>query len=155
MTSQVPEMLHLLSKSLFPESCVLSNQITTANHFPFFDISDNSFLSLNEVKQSVFSLKLNSTPGLDAITAEYLRQFFDLLEKLLFSFFSACIHFRYFPSAWKKSLVIIIPKIGKDNYDLPSSYRPISLLSTVAKKFEKTIHKRLLFVSNEKNWFDK
>ena len=49
------------------------------------------------------------------------------------------------PSNWKKSLVIPIPKAGKDLTD-PGSYRPISLLSCVGKVVEKLVNTRL-------NWF--
>jgi len=37
---------------------------------------------------------------------------------------------------WKKSIIIMIPKPGKD-HTIPSSYRPISLLSCLSKLFEK------------------
>jgi len=49
----------------------------------------------------------------------------------------------YFPDAWKKAVVISIPKAGK-NTRLPGSYRPISRLPTLGKVLEKVFLIRLL-----------
>ncbi|GBP79980.1 RNA-directed DNA polymerase from mobile element jockey [Eumeta japonica] len=52
--------------------------------------------------------------------------------------FKACLQNCYFPSAWKEAEVIGIHKPGK-LCDLPASYRPISLLSGLAKLFERVL----------------
>ena len=51
-------------------------------------------------------------------------------------------------------MVIFIPKSGKNNYESVSSFRPISLLSTLGKILEKIIHRRLLHHSGANNWFN-
>lgn len=48
----------------------------------------------------------------------------------------------YFLTAWKNAKVIAIQKHGKDPFN-PSSYRPISLLSSLGKIFERILLKRL------------
>lgn len=48
----------------------------------------------------------------------------------------------YFPTIWKLAVVIIIPKVGKPK-NLATSYRPISLLPTLGKLFEKLILLRI------------
>ena len=48
----------------------------------------------------------------------------------------------HFPTAWKHARVISILKPGKDPA-LPSSYRPISLLDTIGKLFEKILLARI------------
>ncbi len=54
----------------------------------------------------------------------------------------------YFPKSWKHALIIPIPKPGKDHSD-PSNYRPISMLSSISKVFERVILKRLnAFISS-------
>jgi hypothetical protein len=57
--------------------------------------------------------------------------------------FNAVLRSQYFPSAWKHARVVSILKPGKDPA-LPSSYRPISLLDTVGKLFEKILVARVL-----------
>ncbi|GFU12842.1 RNA-directed DNA polymerase from mobile element jockey [Trichonephila clavipes] len=48
----------------------------------------------------------------------------------------------YFPPAWKHAIITLLPKPGK-NAKFATNYRPISLLSTIGKIFEKIILKRL------------
>jgi len=47
-----------------------------------------------------------------------------------------------FPKRWNKAIIIMIPKPGKGN-TLTSSYRPISLLSCLLKRFEKCLLTRI------------
>jgi hypothetical protein len=56
--------------------------------------------------------------------------------------FNSLIRIGHFPTEWKKATIIMIKKPGKDNTN-PNSYRPISLLSSVSKIFEKIIYTRL------------
>jgi hypothetical protein len=48
----------------------------------------------------------------------------------------------YFPAQWKVAQIVLILKPGKPPNEL--SYRPINLLPTVSKVFEKLLLKRLL-----------
>lgn len=48
----------------------------------------------------------------------------------------------YFPTEWKKAITVPIRKPGKPSDDI-KSYRPISLLSTLSKIFERIILKRM------------
>jgi hypothetical protein len=50
----------------------------------------------------------------------------------------------HFPSAWKHARVISILKPRKDPAQ-SSSYRPISLLDTIGKIFEKILLTRILY----------
>jgi hypothetical protein len=54
----------------------------------------------------------------------------------------ACLKFSYFPRDWKIAKIIGLPKPGK-GHALPSSYRPISLLSSLSKILERVILRRL------------
>jgi hypothetical protein len=51
-----------------------------------------------------------------------------------------CIRLSHFPTPWKEAKVIALPKPGKDP-KFPQNLRPISLLSTTGKRFEKVVLK--------------
>lgn len=82
-------------------------------------------------------------PGPDSITGGMLKKVADLISPPLASLFSKCIAQGFYPSEWKKSQLIVFTKPGKSDYTIPSSYRPISLISTLSKIFEGLIHSRL------------
>jgi hypothetical protein len=63
--------------------------------------------------------------------------------------FNAVLRRQFFPPVWKHARVLPILKSGKD-LTQPSSYRPISLLDTVGKLFEKILLTRVLREVNER-----
>ena len=68
---------------------------------------------------------------------------------LLVHIFNAILLTHYLPIVWKHARVITILKPGKDPA-LPSSYRPISLLDTIGKLFEKILLARMLHEVSER-----
>ncbi|GBP36446.1 Probable RNA-directed DNA polymerase from transposon BS [Eumeta japonica] len=99
-------------------------------------------VSLSEVQLLVRSLKTRKAPGLDGVSNKAIKCFPQQLLSLLVAIFNACLQNCYFPPAWKEAEVIGIHKPGKPR-DLPASYRPISLLSGLAKLFERVLKTRL------------
>jgi len=49
-----------------------------------------------------------------------------------------------FPSSWRQSYVVPIPKPGKDTSD-PANYRPIALTNCVCKIMERMVNNRLVW----------
>lgn len=91
--------------------------------------------SFQEVIYTLKSSPTREAAGLDGLKGEYLR----LLPKAGFKFFHFLFNDLYansnFSSQWKQTCIIVTPKPGTD-LSLPSSYRPISLLSQLAKAHE-------------------
>jgi hypothetical protein len=60
--------------------------------------------------------------------------------------FHHCLRLSHFPQSWKEAKIKTLPKTGKDP-KFPQNLRPISLLPTTGKLFEKGIlkivHKRI------------
>ena len=63
---------------------------------------------------------------------------------------NAYIRLNYVPDAWKTAKIIMIPKPGK-NLNKVESYRPISLLPTMSKLFEKLVLKHLKRILDQRN----
>jgi len=86
-----------------------------------------------------------SIPGPDKLTWSYIKIIIrdeDCLSKLI-DIANACIDLGYWPSHFKLSTIVIIPKPNKIVYDSPKLYQPIVLLNIIGKLFEKMIGDRL------------
>jgi len=96
----------------------------------------------NEVKYIINKLKIGKSPGYDLISNKILSHLPKKTIILLTYIYNSMLRLSYFPLTWKFSIIILIHKPSKPKH-LSSSYRPISLLPTLAKIFEKIILKRI------------
>jgi hypothetical protein len=106
--------------------------------------------NIYEVKQKILSLKLRSVPGNNGITPLMLRHLCRKALPYLTHLFSHLLQLGYFPTNWKRAKVVPIPKPNKPDTD-PNSYRPISLLSTLGKLFERILAARLTSFVNRQH----
>ena len=70
----------------------------------------------------------------------------------LLAIFNAALKLAHFPNQWKLAKVKIICKPVKDNYDTLSSYRPVSVVNSLTKVFEKVLRARLTWLSLTVSW---
>jgi len=56
--------------------------------------------------------------------------------------FDNCLRAGEFPVVWKRANLVLLPKPGKPP-GLPSIYRPLCMLDTTGKLFEKIVYNRL------------
>lgn len=88
-------------------------------------------------------------PGHDLISGKILKNLPEKCIKLITYIFNAIMRTGYFPETWKISQILMIPKPGKDETKV-DSYRPISLLPTLSKLFEKMLLQKLKPILHEK-----
>lgn len=107
-------------------------------------ITDAMFtkITFKEVFEEIKQLKNKKSPGYDLITSELLKQLPYHAIARLTTIMNAALKLKYVPSYWKVAEIIMILKPGKDSHET-KSYRPISLLPTLGKLFEKLFGKRL------------
>lgn len=101
-----------------------------------------SFTNQEEVAFLIGRLRNGKSPGIDQVSNLLLKQLPDSAVRFLVKVFNFCIKFSVFPRPFKIAKVISIHKKGKDPKS-PTSYRPISLLSSIGKVFERIIFHRL------------
>ena len=94
-----------------------------------------------EVMDSISSLKTKAAPGLHGISTKFLKISKSLITPILVKFFNKCIEKEIFPVTLKQTQ-IPIPKINSPTYF--SDFRPILLLPTLSKIFEKIIYKQMI-----------
>jgi hypothetical protein len=81
-----------------------------------------------EVQRAIRGLRVSKASGPNGIPNRALKHLPHQAVSLLVLIFKAILLIHHFPTAWKHARVISILKPGKDPA-LPSSYRPISLLT--------------------------
>ena len=92
-------------------------------------------------------------PGLDGITKIHLTKAIECIKQPLTSCFNAALSCGYFPSLYKQTKLIFVPKPGKDATNV-ANYRLISLLNTTGK-LEKLLNRRLTSHLQEHDLFNR
>jgi hypothetical protein len=102
------------------------------------DISPPERVRPCDLQKLINSLKLRNACGIDGIPNECLRHLPRRPLVYLTHLFNNCIRLSHFSNSWEEAEVITLPKPGKDP-KFPQNLRPISLLSTTGKLFEKVL----------------
>jgi len=98
-----------------------------------------------EVASVIESFSEKKAPGEDSMDAKICQAAFKANRSLLTRIYNECFRAGYFPKIWKKSLVKVIPKPGKEDYADATSLRPIGLISVFGKALEKLKVRRLTY----------
>jgi len=132
-----PETLSEIVRTLFPSgSAKESIQHETA---PTGEIEE---VTEAKVAEAGRSLQNNKASEPDAVPNRAMKLALGLRPGTFAELYKACLHEGTFPRRWKVQKLLLINKPGKPP-GKAFSYRPICLLDTVGKVFEKLISKRL------------
>jgi hypothetical protein len=103
-------------------------------------ILDNP-ITIAEVIDTIKNLKFKKSPGLDLIPNEFIKFLPTPFLQALTTLFNNILTYHEFPHDWCGSVIQPIYKNGPIN--LPSNYRPISLMSTMLKLLTSILNSRL------------
>ena len=109
-----------------------------------------SFINANETQIEFEINELNSkkAPGVDNIPANIIKESIDILKPTLTKLFNYSVETQQFPNDLKYANVIPLFK-KNENID-KTNYRPISILPSVSKIFERLMFKQITaFVENK------
>ena len=105
--------------------------------------NDIEEITLQEIQDNLRSMKGYKAPGPDKLPPISLKMApVEYLERLK-NLYNACLRKNHHPKSWKEAKLILIPKPGK-NHSTPDGYRPLSMLNSIAKLYEKIMTKRLM-----------
>lgn len=96
----------------------------------------------NEIIKYIFSLKNNSAPGIDSISSRFVKRFHIHFISPLIHIINLIFKTSIVPSQFKTSIISPIYKAG-DKTDI-GNYRPISIINSFTKIFEKCLKDRLI-----------
>lgn len=97
-------------------------------------------VTLTEVKKAVARINTKAI-GADGISIKFIKPILDIIIKPICSIFNRSINTSTFPSEWKLSHVLPLPK--KSNPVSASDYRPISILPVLSKALERLVHQQV------------
>lgn len=146
-----PEFVDIDGQCLHQDSDIITSLL---NHFfkPSTEIHCNIPLSPSFVTEPIPEITLTEleniinylpkkAPGPDGFTSIIVQKCFNTIPLHMLDMYNACLKHQLFPTRWKESNVIFIPKQGKAG-NTPSSLRPICLISIFGKIQEKLILNR-------------
>ena len=110
------------------------NQIVTAELDNLHDWIDADLI--RKAMKQFKPYKAAGPDGLKPIVFRYLPQ--NAID-VMTTIYKACITLCHTPKAWRATKVIFLPKPGKATYDIPKSYRPISLSNFLLKTLERPV----------------
>ena len=127
----------------------LDSYITKAN-----SSMESQPLSINELKDAFFSLKINKYPGHDGVSFNVVKKCFGKLCEPLKCLFNLSIVKGIFPDDLK--IAKVTPIYKADNSSNVSNYRPISVLPCFSKMLERIMYNRLQkYLKNQNILYDK
>ncbi len=94
-----------------------------------------------KVKASLSSLSVNKATGLDLIPSRFLRDSGGVTSSILTYIINLSIRQGVFPNDMKNARVV--PLFKKNNRADVGNYRPVSILSTISKIFERLVYEHV------------
>ena len=100
-------------------------------------------VTCGEISDAISKAPNDSTLGEDDIGIALLKSYHQAMPTSIQSIFTDILTTGIHPRAWKKALVVPIPKANKSRYDQPKAWRSQHLLSLVSKTRERVVLCRL------------
>jgi len=100
-----------------------------------------------EFRNAICNCNNSSMPRPDKLSLHHLKIIINDLVCLskIIDIANMCFDIGFWPSHFKTSMSIVIPKPNKESYNSPKSFSPIMLLNMIGKLIEKVIGERLQF----------
>jgi endonuclease/exonuclease/phosphatase (EEP) superfamily protein YafD len=95
-------------------------------------------ITSDEVKTAIKTTKTTYSCGPDEVNIHHLKHLGSVAVEFLTKMFNIALNSNTIPEVWKQAKIIPILKPNKDE-NQSKSYRPISILSTIAKTLEKIL----------------
>ena len=122
-------------------------------HYDEWLLYNNTSTNFDNICFATRRLKNNISPGLDGIPNEAIKIIVSKQPDTILKLLNKCLNKGTFPIVWKKVRLFLLKK-GDKPLNYPSSYRPLCLMDSTAKLFEKIIDNRLRCILETYNGLD-
>jgi hypothetical protein len=96
-------------------------------------LPDPSDIMADQIKRHIAKTSPYKAHDPDEIPNVVLQQCVSLIIDRLISIYQAVLELDLYYEPWKEFTTVVLRKPGKPSYEAPKAYRPIALLSTLAK----------------------
>ena len=123
----------------FPTASPTSRIIYTHEYVKTEEIRSRyeDWISLAKIRKALEKFESKKSPGPDGLKPvifEHLTEEFLVILQIIYK---SSVALSYTPALWKMTTVVFIPKPGKEDYSVPSAFRPISLSNYFLKGLER------------------
>ena len=101
------------------------------------------FTTEREIYETLLKLDISKGPGVDNLDTKSIKSIAHTISPHLTDFFNQCIDVGIYPQCLKIAKCIPVYKGSPLDPSLAVNYRPISILTTVNKTFERILHNQL------------
>ena len=125
------EKANLLAKTFFPPPPILD--LDFDEYMYPEPLPDPPQLTLDQLLKHIGKPGPYKAHGPDDIPNVVLQQCEALIQGRLLIIYQAILNLRIYYEPWKDFTTVVLRKPGKPSYEIPKAYRPIALLSCMAK----------------------
>lgn len=133
-----PQQLERIVQTLFPMQAASATLDPGGDD----DLHQMRRVDAEEVAVAARRIQISKAPGPDGIPNKAMKIAIASQPEAFARVYNTCLREGWFPTRWKVQRLVLIPK-GKTATDDPSGYRPICLLDTAGKVFERILYSRL------------
>ena len=127
-----------ITKDDIPSTSKVKKSINkTRQTFTFREVNER------EVYENILKLDNNKGPGIDNIDTKSIKLIADIISPHLTSLFNLSVEEGVYPQCFKIAKCVPIYKGSPLDPSLPVNYRPISILTSVNKTFERIMHTQI------------
>ena len=136
---QPGETISLMAATHFPNcSPTPSTRVrTTLREVADLDDENLSYINSKRIKVVIDSFGPAKSPGPDMIPPKVYQMLGPKAIERLGRIYKASMSLGIMPQEWLNTRVVFLPKADKDSYDVPKSWRPITLMNFFMKILEK------------------
>ena len=96
-------------------------------------LPDPPKITMEQLQRNIFRTSPYKAHGPDDIPNVILQKYAPLIQERLLRIYQAILDLEIYYKPWKDFTTVVLRKPGKPSYVMPKAYRPIALLSTMAK----------------------
>lgn len=142
--AEKPERLDVIVAKLFSRKTQMTEPIGTTEIGQNRTSSEKQHPEVTkpELLEEVRKLPCGKASGPDGVVNEFLKAVIQLDPIAAADMFNTCLKENYYPADWKVANLVLIHKPERPTED-SSSYRPLCIMNTTRKLFERILTRRL------------